>query len=437
MEPSPHALHSFTPPIPNVRRHSQIAAGSSTPDWQKPSARADWNIRRGLSEGDELQSTASAPGRSPADINPGSGETLLGFRRHSAKGEEESQGRVRAATSKAAQNAEDRRRTCSGHQDSPLRRRTFQSLSSGYSSTSRPTYSFTDSTSRCPSFGVSPIFNTSFRPSTTSQSSPQHPIRESLQSRPSHETTLPPWQSDTEVTTCPICGNGFSFWYRKHHCRKCGRVVCANCSPHRITIPRQFIVQPPEDAAPSPELSNGTSVEVIDLTSDNMNDEAPSVLGRSQRSDPGIAPALGGGEEVRLCNPCVPDPNPLPHLPPVTTGQGLRSLLGSDQSPSSRHIRPGSNRLIPDSNQSFLPAQPILGRHISQSRMNGDTNASETSCSRFAPSAASLSTNRRYTHSARPASSSMAHLPLPSVSGSAPDRSDHYVSLPCPTCSNS
>ena len=25
-----------------------------------------------------------------------------------------------------------------------------------------------------------------------------------------------------------------------------------------------------------------------------------------------INPALGGGEEVRLCNPCVPDPNPHP-----------------------------------------------------------------------------------------------------------------------------
>ncbi|EHA25918.1 hypothetical protein ASPNIDRAFT_143971, partial [Aspergillus niger ATCC 1015] len=51
------------------------------------------------------------------------------------------------------------------------------------------------------------------------------------------------WQPDAEVTKCPICGTTFSFWYRKHHCRKCGRVVCASCSPHRITIPRQFIVR--------------------------------------------------------------------------------------------------------------------------------------------------------------------------------------------------
>ena len=40
--------------------------------------------------------------------------------------------------------------------------------------------------------------------------------------------------------------------------RKCGRVVCASCSPHRITIPAAFVVRPPD--APSP-------VPIIDLTS--------------------------------------------------------------------------------------------------------------------------------------------------------------------------
>ncbi|KAK0664806.1 Lateral signaling target protein 2-like protein [Lasiodiplodia hormozganensis] len=58
---------------------------------------------------------------------------------------------------------------------------------------------------------------------------------------------IPPWQPDSDVSHCPVCGTQFSFWYRKHHCRKCGRVVCANCSPHRITIPRQYIVRAPDE----------------------------------------------------------------------------------------------------------------------------------------------------------------------------------------------
>lgn len=111
------------------------------------------------------------------------------------------------------------------------------------------------------------------------------------------ETTLPRWQPDAEVTNCPICGVVFNFWYRKHHCRKCGRVVCASCSPHRITIPRQFIVRPPESSHFS-EHSPTPPRQIVDLTEEDL----PSNLN----------PALGGGEEVRLCNPCVPDPNPNP-----------------------------------------------------------------------------------------------------------------------------
>jgi hypothetical protein len=55
--------------------------------------------------------------------------------------------------------------------------------------------------------------------------------------------------------------------------------VCSGCSPHRITIPRQFIVRP----------------DFVDLTSGD------DVSSPSQPS--------WGGEEVRVCNPCVPDPN--------------------------------------------------------------------------------------------------------------------------------
>ena len=110
------------------------------------------------------------------------------------------------------------------------------------------------------------------------------------------EMVLPQWQADSEAPDCPICSRKFSFWFRKHHCRKCGRVVCAGCSPHRITIPRQFIVRPPDapprvsDTAPAPASPRPT------ISSEGSN---------TQQS-------LGGGEEVRLCNPCVPDPQPSP-----------------------------------------------------------------------------------------------------------------------------
>ncbi|KAL4869721.1 hypothetical protein BDV12DRAFT_167557 [Aspergillus spectabilis] len=135
--------------------------------------------------------------------------------------------------------------------------------------------------------------------------------RQSSWSRRDHqymESNQPQWQPDSEVTECPICGTGFSFWYRKHHCRKCGRVVCSSCSPHRITIPRQYIVHPPTPDRSSTSAIAHRATQIINLETAD-----------STQSPVAVNPALGGGEEVRLCNPCVPDPNPEPPLgyPPV------------------------------------------------------------------------------------------------------------------------
>lgn len=109
--------------------------------------------------------------------------------------------------------------------------------------------------------------------------------------------TLPRWQPDAEVSECPICGTAFSFWYRKHHCRKCGRVVCAACSPHRITIPRQFIVRPPESTVlPSSSSSTPAPPPIIDLTGDDPFSTST------------INPALGGWRGSTTLQPLRPRP---------------------------------------------------------------------------------------------------------------------------------
>lgn len=133
---------------------------------------------------------------------------------------------------------------------------------------------------------------------------------------PLTDMALPKWQADSDVSECPICGIVFSFWHRKHHCRKCGRVVCASCSPHRITIPRQYIVRPPEfvDLLPDSPAMPFHPPPVVDLTGDDpVLSSPPSTSATATATATTLNnPALGGGEEVRLCNPCVPDPNPNP-----------------------------------------------------------------------------------------------------------------------------
>ncbi|CAG8910191.1 unnamed protein product [Penicillium egyptiacum] len=172
---------------------------------------------------------------------------------------------------------------------------------------------------------------------------------------PFMDMTLPKWQADSDVSECPICGIVFSFWHRKHHCRKCGRVVCASCSPHRITIPRQYIVRPPEfvDLPDSPPMPSSRRPPVVDLTGDGPVLSSPSTVATTTTGPTALNPALGGGEEVRLCNPCVPDPNPNPlgyntvrahghrstHSLSSTIANAYHALPGPSHNPEARQER--------------------------------------------------------------------------------------------------
>lgn len=40
----------------------------------------------------------------------------------------------------------------------------------------------------------------------------------------------PEWEIDEEVSSCHICNRSFNVIFRKHHCRRCGVIICQNCS---------------------------------------------------------------------------------------------------------------------------------------------------------------------------------------------------------------
>ena len=47
----------------------------------------------------------------------------------------------------------------------------------------------------------------------------------------------PTWVPDDETEECARCHDRFSVLNRKHHCRACGKIFCADCSPHIGSIP--------------------------------------------------------------------------------------------------------------------------------------------------------------------------------------------------------
>jgi len=46
----------------------------------------------------------------------------------------------------------------------------------------------------------------------------------------------PVWVPDVQVNNCPLCNAKFTIIYRKHHCRKCGIVVCDGCSKGKAFV---------------------------------------------------------------------------------------------------------------------------------------------------------------------------------------------------------
>ena len=47
----------------------------------------------------------------------------------------------------------------------------------------------------------------------------------------------PPWVKDSAVRGCQVCERSFSLWRTRHHCRRCGRCVCAECAPSALKRP--------------------------------------------------------------------------------------------------------------------------------------------------------------------------------------------------------
>lgn len=137
--------------------------------------------------------------------------------------------------------------------------------------------------------------------------------------------------------------------------RKCGRVVCNACSPHRITIPYQFIVQPPTaEQAPTAGSHHRPSLDASRAGSEFAS--------------------LGGGERVRLCNPCVPDPNIAP--PQTPTHEALRRPSNTNTHSRSVSLASPNSSALSIANYQRRPRESSILR---QGQSSSDVTIASTS----------------------------------------------------------
>mmetsp|Transcript_7315 Transcript_7315/g.12170 ORF Transcript_7315/g.12170 Transcript_7315/m.12170 type:complete len:307 (+) Transcript_7315:76-996(+) len=56
------------------------------------------------------------------------------------------------------------------------------------------------------------------------------------------------WMDDSQAPRCMRCSCEFSAIIRRHHCRKCGEIICDDCCKVKLLIPLEEMVFPPEKA---------------------------------------------------------------------------------------------------------------------------------------------------------------------------------------------
>jgi hypothetical protein len=54
---------------------------------------------------------------------------------------------------------------------------------------------------------------------------------QSIASPSGSNTSVAVWRADAHATQCFVCSSSFNLFRRRHHCRRCGEVVCSTCSP--------------------------------------------------------------------------------------------------------------------------------------------------------------------------------------------------------------
>lgn len=74
----------------------------------------------------------------------------------------------------------------------------------------------------------------------------------------------PVWIPDNATITCMQCTQDFTMLRRRHHCRACGRVICAQCSSQKTSIPSTAALNSPFHKHLGNMLLSGPTQRVCD-----------------------------------------------------------------------------------------------------------------------------------------------------------------------------
>ena len=106
---------------------------------------------------------------------------------------------------------------------------------------------------------------------------------------------------DETVTNCQNCKNKFSMFYRKHHCRCCGRIYCYYCCNNYIPASTNLSTSTSTSTTSSSSSSSSSSVS---NTSSNQTATTTGLLNGISSLSSSLANYLYTDSTIRVCNNC-------------------------------------------------------------------------------------------------------------------------------------
>ncbi|KAG9002802.1 hypothetical protein FRB93_011404 [Tulasnella sp. JGI-2019a] len=162
------------------------------------------------------------------------------------------------------------------------------------------------------------------------------------------EHFVPPvWVPDAKSEACMRCGGPFGLLRRRHHCRLCGRVVCASCSG------KTFFISEGEDvkSAKPARACNACYESIFPLLPPSPGITIPK---------PGVSQTSEAGPHSII----RPSAMHIPTLPDIPSYRSLapEAAGGSPRSPSTRFLRVGgiNRHSFPATSSSLPSALPSL-----------------------------------------------------------------------------
>lgn len=155
----------------------------------------------------------------------------------------------------------------------------------------------------------------------------------------------PEWQDDSDVTGCFLCHSQYTFFNRRHHCRKCGRVVCGSCSEQLVRyFPNTYVVNSDNTLG---TLNSYEFYRTCDECADEIN-----MIRRALFGSPGDSSSLVvGGSELASQN------SSLIGRSDMSINDGENTSLANDNDSTTKYSTRTSTRMVESSTNSSIDVQ--------------------------------------------------------------------------------